>query len=141
MNSKCSLSNYFSLNRRYSRSINLERDFELPDTILGYVLTDRAIDAFRRIFSSIVSEHSLDSGRRGSHAWTLTGVYGTGKSAFVHYLISLSAPESSLTRKYALDIAQKSLGKQSKEYKDLVVALPKQGFFRAIAVGQQEPLR
>ena len=136
------LSNYFSLNRRYSRSINLERDFELPNTVLGYVLTERAIDAFRRIFGSIVTSHTAEGEcKSGSHAWTLTGVYGTGKSAFAHYLTSLSAPASHPMRHHALEIAQKSLGKRSKEYKELEASLPEKGFFRAIAVGQREPLR
>jgi len=36
------LSQYISLNRRYSRSVNLERDLEIPSSLEGYVLTDRA---------------------------------------------------------------------------------------------------
>lgn len=128
------LSQYFSLNRRYSRSINLERDFELPNSVLGYILTERAVDALQRIFASITKSQS-------TRAWTLTGVYGTGKSAFAHYLTSLCAPVENQMRHYALEIAQKALGADSSEYEALETALPPQGLFRAVAVGQREPLR
>jgi hypothetical protein len=32
------LSEYFHLNRRYARSINLERDLDNPNSVNGYVL-------------------------------------------------------------------------------------------------------
>jgi len=128
------LSQYFSLNRRYSRSINLERDFELPDTILGYILTERAVDALQRVLASIAKAQP-------TRAWTLTGVYGTGKSAFAHYLTSLCAPEGSQMRRYALEITQKALGANSQEYQAVEAQLPRQGLLRAIVVGQREPLR
>jgi len=128
------LSQYFSLNRRYSRSINLERDFELPDTIMGYILTERAVDALQRVLASITRAQP-------TRAWTLTGVHGTGKSAFAHYLTSLCAPEDSQMRRCALEIAQKTLGANSQEYQMLEAQLPCQGLLRAVAVGQREPLR
>jgi hypothetical protein len=31
------LSDYVSIKRRYSRSVNLERDIEIPDSIIGYI--------------------------------------------------------------------------------------------------------
>ncbi len=128
------LSQYFSVNRRYARSINLERDFDLPNTVLGYIPTERAVDALRRLFAAFTKTQS-------TRAWTLTGVYGTGKSAFAHYLASLCAPAENPMRHYALDIAQKVLGATSPDYHLWEAALPPQGLFRAIAVGQREPLR
>ena len=134
MTQETSLSQYFSLNRRYSRSVNLERDFELPNTVLGYILTERAIDALRRVLASITKAQP-------THAWTLTGVYGTGKSAFAHYLTSLLAPEDNQMHHYALDIAQRALGANSQEYQTIASQLPPQGLLRSVAVGQREPLR
>ena len=92
------LSEYFSLKRRYSRSINLERDLEKVDALAGYILTERSVDATKRIIGGLtgVSEH---------RAWTVTSVYGTGKSAFAHFLASLCAPQSSQVRQTALAIA------------------------------------
>ncbi|HEY9664208.1 MAG TPA: hypothetical protein V6C65_37670, partial [Allocoleopsis sp.] len=70
----------------------------------------------------------------------MTGVYGTGKSAFAHYLASLCAPENSQVRQEALAIAQHSFGATSPAVKAIKASLPKQGLFRAVATGQREPL-
>ncbi len=117
------LSQYFSLNRRYSRSINLERDLELPNSVVGYVPTERAVDALKRVLAAI-------AGTQPTRAWTLTGVYGTGKSAFAHYLASLCAPETNSMRHYALEIAKNTLYPNSPEYRLLEESIPKQGLFR-----------
>ncbi|WP_414528586.1 hypothetical protein [Nodularia chucula] len=74
------LSHYFTLERRYTRSINLERDLESVEALEGYILTQRAIESLGRIVNTFNSDV-------GSRAWTLTSVYGTGKSAFAHFII------------------------------------------------------
>ncbi|MCW6039057.1 hypothetical protein K4A83_22815 [Spirulina subsalsa FACHB-351] len=93
---KKSLAHYFTLNRRYSRSVNLERDLDRPDAVQGYILTERSAATLERILSAFLDP-------RGHHAWTLTGVYGTGKSAFAHYLASLSAMSGEDPRFYRRD--------------------------------------
>ena len=103
------LSQYFSLNRRYSRSVNLERDLEQPDALEGYILTERSIDALRRILAGLGEEVA-------SNAWTLTSVYGTGKSAFAHYLASLCSSSKSRMRSLALEITETANGSSSPEY-------------------------
>ena len=128
------LADCLAVNRRYARSINLERDFEAPDAVEGYILTDRAVDALGRILASMF-------GRKRTTAWTLTGVYGTGKSAFAHFLISLLGPMDSPARQVAWDIAQKSLPPDSPEFEALQKKFPKPGLFRAVATAQREPLR
>jgi hypothetical protein len=122
------LSHYFTLSRRYSRSVNLERDLEKVEALEGYVLTNRAKDALSRIWS------------RNHNAWTLTSVYGTGKSAFAHFLASLGAPQSSDMRKKALEIAALALGIDSAEYIFLGDNFPEQGYLRAVATGRREPI-
>jgi len=47
------LADFLSINRRYARSINLERDFDVPEAVEGYILTDRALDALQRMVASI----------------------------------------------------------------------------------------
>ena len=126
------LSDYFSLNRRYSRSINLERDLERPEAIDGYILTDRAVDALRRILAGLTR-------KQGNQAWTITSVYGTGKSAFAHYLACLCGAAKSTMRTSALSIAEQSLGADSEEYQT-ILHIPKTGLFRAIATAQREPI-
>jgi hypothetical protein len=127
------LSQFFSLNRRYSRSVNLERDLEQPDALFGYILTERSVDALRRILAGLEEE-----GARG--AWTLTSVYGTGKSAFAHYLAALCASSKSQMRSLASEITQNALGSESPEYLALTSKIPQQGYVRAVAVAMREPI-
>jgi len=127
------LSDYFRLHRRYSRSINLERDFERPETLEGYVLTERATSTLQRIATTWGQSS-------GSRAWTLTGTYGTGKSAFARYLSALSGSKGSPAREAAMAIAQQSFGTGSHELQDLENCLPEKGLWLAIATGRREPL-
>jgi hypothetical protein len=127
------LSEYFSLQRRYFRSINVERDLEKIDAMVGYIPTERSVDAIKRILAGMggVSTH---------RAWTLTSVYGTGKSAFAHFFASLCAPSNSEIRQKAVEIASHNFGSDSFEYLTLQEKIPKQGLFRAVATAQREPL-
>ncbi len=116
------LADFFSVKRRYSRSVNLERDLEQPDALQGYILTERSVNALRRVLSGI-----KEGTRRTSHggeatsphvsssSWTLTSVYGTGKSAFAHYLASLCASSKSKMRSLSWEITQTALGVESNE--------------------------
>ncbi|WP_066379592.1 MULTISPECIES: hypothetical protein [unclassified Anabaena] len=127
------LSHYFSLQRRYSRSINLERDVDSVTALEGYVLTKRAIDSLTRILKNFDSDE-------GNRAWTLTSVYGTGKSAFAHYLISLCANSQNKMHIKALSIAEKKLGKNSDIYQLIQEKINTKGLLRAVATGQREPI-
>ncbi|AUC62551.1 hypothetical protein AA637_16015 (plasmid) [Cyanobacterium sp. HL-69] len=122
------LSSYFTLQRRYGRSINLERDFNDVSALNGYVLTDKSVETLKRILLGI-------SGDNKYNCWTLTGVYGTGKSAFVHFLISLLANSKNKLKKKALGIANSSLND------DIILSnIPDDGMVRAIAVSQREAI-
>lgn len=79
------------------------------------------------------------SGATPQRAWTLTGVYGTGKSAFAHYLAALCGSAMDPMRPVALEITARALGIESPEYKTLS-NLPETGVFRAVVVAQREPL-
>ncbi len=103
----------------------------MPSSLEGYVLTDRASDSLRRIVGRF-------SQTEGNRAWTLTSVYGTGKSAFAHYLSALVATADHPMREKASAIAQEGLGKE--DYQMLEQNLPQQGLFRAVATGSREPI-
>jgi len=124
------LSEYFHLNRRYARSINLERDLDNPNSVNGYVLTDRSIYALKQILVDVPESEQ-------TQAITLTGVYGTGKSAFAHFLTCLCAGET-VVKQDALAIAEKALSEA--EFQKLNHNLPEKACFRAIATAQREPL-
>src|SRR5689334_2204739 len=76
---------------RYARAINLERDAATDAAVNGYVVTQTA-DLFLRRLAAAFG----DAGRH--RAWTLTGPYGTGKSAFLLYLSALLGPSAARGR-------------------------------------------
>ncbi|MBK8223043.1 MAG: hypothetical protein IPK73_18675 [Candidatus Obscuribacter sp.] len=125
-----SLAQLYKLNRRYNRSINLERDLSNPNSVEGYVLTPRSSDALERVFACFEAKGS-------TKAWTLTGAYGTGKSSFAHFLACLCGPIDSEAR----EIAQK-IGKSAFKAKwTLPNCLQEEkGLVRAVATAQREPL-
>jgi hypothetical protein len=125
------LADFFSINRRFTRSINLERDFDSESALQGYILTDRAIEVLEHILIDSAESDTVSG-------TTITSVYGTGKSAFANFLLSLCASAGNPARQIALDIAKRSLG--SENYGSLIENLPELGFFRAIATAQREPL-
>jgi hypothetical protein len=67
---------------RYTRSVNLERDIEDATAVAGYLLTPVGIDFLRRI-------QRVVTGAPGPRAWSITGPYGSGKSAFLLFLANL----------------------------------------------------
>lgn len=127
------LSDYFGLNRRYSRSINIERDLDREEALAGYIITERSLDALRRILTGFANPEA-------NRAWTLTGVYGTGKSSFAQFLLSACADGENHARHQAFSLLESTLGANNKEYLSLTEAIPKSGFFRAVVTAQREPL-
>lgn len=126
------LSNLISVKRRYSRSINLERDLEIADSVVGYIPTTRSIDMLERFFKAYTQPYSV-------RAWTLTGAYGTGKSAFAHFLSSLCAPAGDQTQINALQILLQTDKKHSL-HRLIKNDLPDKGLLRAVVTAQREPI-
>jgi len=79
------LRDLISVAPRYARSINLDRDSTSGQALNGYILTSTARDVLERVLDSMVSDVA-------HRAWTLTGPYGSGKSAFALFLSSLLSP-------------------------------------------------
>ena len=67
---------------RYQRSVHLERDAGIADRLQGYVLTPLVRGTLRRIATGLHAEGT-------ARAWSLTGPYGSGKSAFALFLSSV----------------------------------------------------
>ena len=124
------LAAHFRVRRRYSRSVNLERDQHMPESLDGYVVTPRGRGSLKRIADSL----SADNGPR---AWTLTGVYGTGKSAFANLLFALFGPNGA-ARERATSILDAS--DDARRSTAVFRSLPSSGFVRAMAVCRREPL-
>ena len=67
---------------RHTRSVSIERDVKDASAVAGYILTPIGIDFLNRV-------HRVLANAPGTRAWTITGPYGTGKSAFVLFLVNL----------------------------------------------------
>lgn len=72
------LINLIKIKSRFHRSVQIELDSALDD----YVVTQSGLKILKRIESSI-------GNKRGTRAWTITGPYGSGKSAFIVFLKTL----------------------------------------------------
>ena len=68
------LADSISVQSRFARSANLERDIARPEPLDGYVVTARALDVVERVAETAAT------GSAGG-AWSLTGPYGSGKSS------------------------------------------------------------
>lgn len=126
------LSEFVTINRRYSRSVNLERDFGITDSLLGYIPTSRAIDGVERFLRSFAFGNSV-------RAWTLTGAYGTGKSAFANFLAALCSPQDDEIFKCAIHII-KQTEKSNSLQRQIKGRLPESGLIRAVVTAQREPI-
>lgn len=75
-----------SVRPRYLRSVNLERDFYTGDPLVGYVVTPSVLSSLERIATAIEQPYA--------RAISLTGAYGSGKSAFALFVATmLSNPD------------------------------------------------
>ena len=91
------LSDIFYVKRRFHRSVHLERDFYTENALDGYILTVTAREMLSRVVSTLENDAT-------SKAWSLTGPYGSGKSAFALFAAKLLGdPDTPITQQ-ALDI-------------------------------------
>lgn len=76
------ISEYLQVDRRFRRSINIEKDFRGASQNGDYIVTPTAVEALHRLAESLEADSP-------SRAWTITGPYGVGKSAFAVFLTRL----------------------------------------------------
>ena len=100
MNKTIPLSEIFHVSSRFRRSVHLERDFYAENSLDGYVVTITARETLRRLISALENPSA-------SKAWSLTGPYGSGKSAFALFAAKLLGnPESPATQQ-ALNLLER----------------------------------
>ena len=97
------LSDHIRVEGSYTRSINLERDFESEDLSLtkAYIATSRTIFSLERVSTALAEQ-------RSPKAWALVGPYGSGKSAFGNFLTKVFGDPTSQITKLALGALRKS---------------------------------
>ena len=123
------LFDFIKIKRRYTRSVNLERDLEIADSVKGYIVTPKVNDLIERFTEALLTPNTV-------RAWTLTGVYGTGKSAFAHFLSSLCSPNNEKIKKNALTI----LNGSRQLAKIFNRQFPERGLIKAVVTSQREPI-
>lgn len=69
---------------RFQRSVHIERDAEVDGWLDGYLVTPLVRETIRRIGEGLFGPHP-------ARAWSLTGPYGSGKSAFALFLTRVLA--------------------------------------------------
>ena len=121
---------------RIARSVNLERDLGDPSTLDRYILTGKGLEIIHRLTAGLDGDPVT--------AWSLTGPYGMGKSAFVHFLLSLCGHP---TREAATTgAARRTLKQTDPGLADALLAAMKarriksKGFFRVPATAAFEPI-
>ena len=100
MNKTIPLSELFHVASRFHRSVHLERDFYTGNALEGYVLTVTARETLQRVITALEDEST-------SKAWTLTGPYGSGKSAFALFIAKLLDDSESPTTQGALNLLKR----------------------------------
>jgi len=126
---------FVKLAPRFTRAIDLERDATVPAAVDGYIVTTTAEDVLGRLVRALADP-------AGHRAWTLTGPYGSGKSAFALYLANLLGPlrnpgsslAHSILRAQREGIYREVFDRRKKN------SLPRQGFCPVLIRGSQEPL-
>lgn len=76
------ISNYLDVTRRFRRSVNLDKDFRGAQQNGDYIVTPTSLEALHRLTEGLAEGSP-------SRAWTITGPYGVGKSAFAVFLTRL----------------------------------------------------
>ena len=118
-----SLASLVAVERRFRRSVNLNRDAGCTEALDGYVVTP----AVRRALSQITD--GLDD-QAGDRAWSLVGPYGSGKSAFAVFLADLLSGSGSPGGDAARSLLDSSTA----------VATPRQALFPALLTAERAPL-
>lgn len=117
---------------RYRRSVHLERDADEQGALEGYVLTPLV----RTLTGRIVEGY-----RSSARSWSITGPYGTGKSAFALFLANVFSPpelDASRTARRMLDAADPSFAGALSGPTGLFE--PRGGLFPVLATGERRPL-
>lgn len=126
-------SDFIRIKGRYQRSVNLERDFEQDDWLGGYVLTGLGRSLVGRIAAGLGPE-------RGQRAWSITGPYGSGKSAFVLFLSHLLGLQAHRPGRLARKLLADTDGDLDTRISGPHGCLQNSGLCPVLAIGERGPL-
>ena len=134
MNKDIPLSEIFHVSSRFRRSVHLERDFYAENSLDGYVVTVTARETLRRLISAL-ENHSA------SKAWSLTGPYGSGKSAFALFAAKLLGNPESPDTQQALNLLESADVFLRDQFMDVRASQQKErGFCPVLISGERAPI-
>ncbi len=125
------LGDRFEVRRRFFRSVHLATDALRPEASDGYVLTPLGRSTLERILDGV------EPGRN-ERAWSLTGPYGAGKSAFVVLLAQLLGAGTAAATSLALQ--QLHGAHRALERRVLRTRGEARGFITVLVTGTYGPL-
>ena len=132
MNKTIPLSELFHVASRFHRSVHLERDFYTGNALEGYVLTVTARETLQRVITALEDEST-------SKAWTLTGPYGSGKSAFALFIAKLLDDSEAPTTQGTWDLLKR--GDESLWHQFSCLDLDEmRGFCPVLISGERSPI-
>ena len=126
------LSELFHVTSRFHRSVHLERDFYGENPLEGYVLTVTAREILQRLIAALEGEST-------SKVWSLTGPYGSGKSAFALFAAKLLGDSESPTTQAAMRLLKHGDESLWHQFTDLDLH-EKRGFCPVLISGERSPI-
>jgi hypothetical protein len=126
---------FISVAPRFARSVNVERDIRSRSAIDGYVVTSTAQNVLLRLLHGLA--------KPGAHrAWTLTGAYGSGKSAFAVFLASILGDSRDPSAKSARELLRTHAPTLAKDFFDRRSkhAISANGYCPIVLTAAAEPL-
>ncbi len=121
------LADLVHLQKRFLRSVNLERDFYSADPLAGYFPTPSALAALDRVAAGIARPYA--------RAFSVTGPYGSGKSSFALYACKVLAPAS-----FGAAAARRNAARMEPALSEHLFPEKKAGFWPILVTGSREPL-
>src|SRR5262249_53526845 len=89
MSDSPTLDKLVTVSPRFARSVSLVRDVHRTDALQGYILTPTGRNILRRLADAL-------QGDSPTRAWSITGPYGSGKSAFALFGAQLLSGEEGI---------------------------------------------
>ena len=125
------LSGFVSVDYRVARSVSLERDAGSLEVLERFQVTPLVCRLVERFASALNGEPVW--------AWSLTGPYGTGKSAFCNYLLALCSCDEAISKAARVKLKGAS-EKTSALFEKGVRDIPESGLFAVRGTSRYESL-
>jgi hypothetical protein len=118
---------------RFARSVSLARDWARDDALEGYILTPSGREVLGRFVAAV-------RGDSPARAWSLTGPYGSGKSAFALFAAHLLGGKGATHERAKEALREHDAKLWRKLFQGKVALGEAGGLFPVLVSGTREPL-